>query len=58
MSSLTIHKDMTHIIHKHNFITSISVEILLHGSNQCKFTVNKQLCDAVHIFIKKNSKRL
>lgn len=49
MSSLTIHKDMTHIIH--NFITSISVENLLHGSNQCKFTVNKQFFDAVHIFI-------
>lgn len=50
MSSFTNNKDMTHIIH--NFITSISVEMLLHGSNKYKFTVNKQLFDAVHIFIK------
>lgn len=41
---------MLHVIH--NFSTPISVEILLHGSNQCNFTVNKQIIDAVHIFIK------
>lgn len=42
---------MLHAIH--NFSTPISVKILLHGSNQCNLTVNKQIFDAVHIFIKK-----
>lgn len=44
----------------HNFTISVSVEILLprnmYGSNQCNFTVNKQIFDAVQIFIKKNPK--
>lgn len=47
---------MLHTTSIYNFITPISVEILLHGSNQCNLIINKQIFDAVHIFIKKNPK--
>lgn len=31
----------------------VSVEMLLHSNNRCNFTVDTQIFDAGHIFIKK-----